>query len=536
MSYSQSWLESPASIRVTLVVATCFNVLTNTETSFYYSTGGYSTTDQIRFNPIIVNQISLQERISDEGEGSMTFGDIELLNLNGELDTLLDVSKYRWPNRSIKIYWGDPGWASTLANIPNTFLTIFNGTIADIDSRAAGVVNIKIRDKLEKLNNSISENKIGTYGVWPGGQQNKDQLRPIVLGECFNITPILIDPATLEYCFNTSNPEQVLDGLQTNVFTNNGESESLIEIRDNGVPIYNSTNTTGATVNLQTSTFKLTKTAAGTITCTVQGLKKSMGVSSGFIFENTYTNNIPEIVGVLVQKFGKSTNRLTADEIELQTFLDFSTNCEVGLLVQGSETVLEVCKKLVSSLGGQLVMSRTGRLRLLKYGVPLNTAIVASTSINVSDILYDSLNISYRYEPQSAVKLAYAKNYTIQDNLLTSIPTSHKTSMNTEWYTITSVDTAAVNNYNLTTDTQQVDTALITTSDCQTECDRRLNYYKTPRTVFKFTGVAKLLSLQLGQQVTLTHPRFGLDAGKVGQVVSLNPNWSRDQVEVEVIV
>jgi hypothetical protein len=132
--------------------------------------------------------------------------------------------------------------------------------------------------------------------------------------------------------------------------------------------------------------------------------------------------------------------------------------------------------------------------------------------------------------------LAYGKNYTVQDNLVTNIPTSHKTSMTTEWYTVTSTDSTTVTNYNLTKDTEQIDTYLITTANCQTESDRRLNYFKTPKTVFKFLGTAKLLSLQLGQSVTLTHPRFGLSAGKEGQIITLNPNWSRDQVEVEVIV
>lgn len=536
MSYSQAWLESTSSIRVALVIATCFNVQTNTETNFYFSTGGYSTTDGTQFNPIIINQLSLQESISSSSDSSMTFGDIELFNAGGELDDLLDVSKYKWPNRNIKVYWGDPGWSSSLANIPNTFLTIFNGTIRDIDSRVAGTINLKIRDKLEMLSDSISENKIGVYGVWPGGQQNKDQLRPIVFGECFNITPVLINPATLEYCFSSSNPEQVPDAIQTSVFNNNGESESLVEIRDNGVPIYNSTITGNATVNLLNSTFKLLKTPAGTITCTVQGVKKYMGLESGNILENAYNNNIPSIIGMIVQKFGKSTNRFTVTDIDLPTFQDFGINNEIGLLVQGSETVLAVCSQIASSYGGQLVMSRTGKLRLLKYGVPISTSIIPNVSISPSDILYDSFNISYRYEPSSTIKLGYAKNYTIQDGLVTSIPTSHKVSMSTQWYTVSSVDTNTVTLYNLTTNTEQVDTCLISTVDCQTECDRRLAYYKIPKTVFRFMGIAKLLSLQLGQQVTLTHPRFGLSSGKVGQVVSLNPNWSRDQVEVEVIV
>lgn len=540
MSYSQNWLESPSAVRVILVVAKAYNITTSVEDSFYFSNNGYVTTDGYTFDPVIANEITLQESISSGSETSMTFGDIELHNLNGELDQLLDITKYIWKNRSITIYYGDPGWKYSLSQIDINFLKIFDGVINDIDSRTTKTVNLKVRDKLERLNGPISENKIGTYGVWAAGQQNQDQLRPIVFGECFNISPILIDPSTLEYCFSTSTANQATSTAPQppqNIwkFTGNGTSEELLEIRDNGVPIYiynDNTTWNSITLDSATSTFKLKSPPAGTITCSIQGVKKSMNLTTGQI-SDTYVNSIPSIIGVIVTGFGKAATRLTASELDLTSFSNFDQTTEVGLLVDSAENVLTVCQKLASSVGGQLIMSRTGQLRLLRFGVSTSTTPITITS---DDILYDSLSIGNKLDIKGAFKIAYGKNYTVQNNLTTAIPETHKNSFATEWYIETATNSNNITLYKLGAEPEQIETCIISSTDALAEANRLLTYYGTQRIIYSFTGSAKLLSLVLGQQVVLQHPRFGLENGKTGQVVGLSANWSRDRIDVEVVI
>lgn len=536
MSYSQAWLEDPSAVRVVLVIATAYSVVSSTEVPFYFSTTGYVTTDGTHFNPVIAGTVGFQESISEDGSPSMSFGDIELHNLNGELDDLLDSTKYIWSNRSIKVYWGDPGWKYSLASINSTnYLAIFDGVIDDIDSRSNRTVNFRVRDKTERLNGPISENKIGTYGVWAGGQQNKDTPRPLVFGEVFNISPVLINPATLEYVFSSDNPEQVADGSQTTSFAGNGSSEEVLEIRDNGVPIYKPGSSTlnGATVDLTTSTFKLKRTPAGAITCSVQGVKKTINLTTGTL-TNTYTNTIPNTIAVIVTQLGKSSTRLSVSDLDLPTFNTFNQTAEIGVLTDGSQNILSVCQEIASSLGAQLIMSRTGLLRLIQFGTPLST--VSNTNITVNDILYDSLSISRRPGVKAAIKLAYAKNYTLQQNLLSAIPDQHKTSFETEWLTVTASNPSVKTSHRLDILPTEKTTSLISTSDASTEALRLNNYFDEQRVVYRFTGRSSLLSLVLGQGVTLYHHRFGLNAGKLGQVISLSPNWNREEIEVEVIV
>ena len=102
--------------------------------------------------------------------------------------------------------------------------------------------------------------------------------------------------------------------------------------------------------------------------------------------------------------------------------------------------------------------------------------------------------------------------------------------------TKTTLDSTVQTNYKLEADPEQKDTLLIVGSEAQTEATRLNNYYKVPRTVYRFVGTSKLLSLQLGQPINLIYPRFGLDAGISGQVISLSPSWGTSTIEVEVIV
>lgn len=536
MSYSQTWLEDPSAIRIVLIIATAYSVVSATEVPFYFSTTGYVTTDGTHFNPIIASTVGFQESISEEGSTSMSFGDIELHNLNGELDELLDSTKYIWSNRPIKIYWGDPGWKYSLASInPSNYLTIFDGVIDDIDTRSNRTVNFRVRDKMERLNGPLSENKIGTYGVWAGGQQNKDDPRPFVFGEVFNISPVLINPAALEYTFNSDNPEQVPDSSQTSIFAANGASEELLEIRDNGVPIYrpNSVDLNGATVDLATSTFKLKKTPAGTITCSVQGMKKTVNLVTGTV-TNTYTNSIPNTIAAIVTQLGKDSTRFLPSDLDLPTFNAFNQTAEIGLSTDSSQNLLTTCEEIASSLGAQLIVGRTGLLRLIQFGVPLTS--VSSVDITPNDILYDSLNVSRRLDIKAATRLAYAKNYTIQERLLSAIPDQHKKSFETEWLTTTVSNSSVKILHKLDVLPPEKETSLISTADANAEAARLNNYFDEQRVVYSFTGRAKLLNLVLGQGVVLYHYRFGLTSGKSGQVISLSPNWNSQEIEVEVIV
>ena len=524
MPYSQSWLEDSTSIRGILIELTVKTISTGVETPVYLSNIGYVTADSIiSYLPVISGGVQFTESLPIDGQPTISFGDIAINNSTGELDAWLDYTKYIWANRAIQIYLGDPSWiCQDLTDIHTQFEKIFDGVIADVDSVDRNTLNIKIRDKLDRLNVPLTDVKLGVIGTWGAGQSNTDVIRPVIFGEVFNFTPLLIDPSQLEYMFCKD------------------ASELIIELRDNGIPIYTHNGTTavlgsGATVTLNTGRFKLTTNLVGTLTASAQGVNDSINLTTGALVTGTYVNNIANLIALITTQYG--INKLTANELDLVNLLAFSTahTQSVGILVQDTSSVLNVCQQLANSIGAQVFMNRKGKLQLLRIGSNTSDAVV---NITEDHILNQSLSIANRTVVSASKTVGFNKNWSVQANLLTAIYPEDKSNFNTEYYTKTALNQTVQPNYKLpATDTvDKIDSLLLVQAEADTEATRLNTLYTTPRTIYKFTGTAGLLSLKLGQGVTLTHPRFNLTSATAGQVVTLSPNWLTSTIDVEVLV
>lgn len=319
-----AWLADRKAIR-TLLVEVAVRVA-GTETTRYLSTGSYvtgagETPAHQHYTPCLSTNLQVSEQLSLTGDASMAIGDIEIDNTDGSRDTWLsDV----WANRTCKVYLGDPRWPRA------DFRLVFDGITADIGSKSRTSLGIKLRDKLQRLNTAISETKLG------GTTTNKDSLLPYAFGEVHNITPLLTNPATLEY--------QV----------HNGAVESIFEVRDNGLPVsITATNSTGK--------FTLDQSPDGAITVSAQGDKPS-----------AYANTVSGLVQRLVTGYGKVSDRFVTGDLDTANLAAFDTAHPqpVGLWVPDRLNVINACKELATSVGAQLAMSRAGKLRLLKIDLP----------------------------------------------------------------------------------------------------------------------------------------------------------------------
>lgn len=319
--------------------------------------------------------------------------------------------------------------------------------------------------------------------------------------------------------------------------------EQLIEIRDNGYPVYRfDGDTSGATVSLADGTFVLTRPPAGAITCSVQGAKYNFNISTGYLTASiTYRNSIVDTIHHLIRNYGTlavSASSIFGDaDIDSANFQQvlssFTTAPRCGYLVADKLNLLQVIQELATSIGCMLHMNRSGKFQLIRTGVPTSDQTVTITS---SDIVANTLAIARKTTALGAIKLAYAKNWTTQNNLQTYIAEQLRNDFIKEWFEKTVTSSTALSLYRVTSDPSAKNTYLINTDDATTEATRLLNYYSTPKTVFSFIGTSKLISLNLGQQVLLVHPRFGLSSGKTGQVVKITPRWIRGLVDIEVIV
>jgi hypothetical protein len=486
-----SWLKTADHIRTILVEVESVLVGGGQSATFYlanrpFVTSSSDTPANTSYDPCLVGGISFSESLSLDSSVSIGYGDLEVDNMDGSKDSWLN---YVWTNRSIKIYIGDPTWSR------NDYTMIFSGLVSDVASRSRSSLNLVLVDKLQKLNNPISEVLLAS------NELASDTLIPVSFGECFNVSPLVADSSTLTYQVHT------------------GVIEDIIEVRDNGAPV-------SFTKDLANGKFSLTQSPYGQITCSVQGAKTS----------GVYTNTIPEIIKTIVKNYGPSNSRLTDADIDLANFANFNTlySYPVGVYCTSRENMLEVCNELAASIGAQVTFSNLGLLKLVR----LDLAGTGTTyTVEPSDVESKSLTVGEKSVVRAATKLGYAKNWTPQTSgLAAGVNPASVPLFNTEYLFETAENPTTATNYSITTEPQSENTLLITTDGAQAEAVRRNALFSTPRTTYIMTAYPPYLFVNLGDNINLSNPRFGLGATKSGIVVSIDKDWITGRVSLGVLV
>lgn len=482
-----AWLASPGAIRCVLLEASVRTGGVETVrylSSAHYTTGPLDTPANTHYQAVISGGATITEKLSIDGTASLSFGDIEIGNIDGSRDGWLDDL---WINRPVALWLGDVRWPRA------EFRPIFAGTLAGIGSRDRSTLNLALRDKSQRLNTPMTEVTLG------GLTENKDRIKPLCFGECHNVTPLLIDPATLTY--------QVHDGA----------IERIIEVRDDGVPV-------GYTADLESGKFSLAVQSFGVITASVQG-DKAGGV---------YRNTVASLIERIVTGYGKAADRFAAEDIDTDNFADFEAAHPqpVGLYLADRTNVIQACADLAASVGAQAVMDSSGLLRLLKIALP---AVGTATAVGAAQMAERSLHIADRPAVQASVKIGYCKNWMVQTNLLAGIPEEHKDLFAQEWLTAAASDDDVAEAYRLAIEPAQLDTLLLTRTDARAEAARRLALWSVQRTVYGYTGTPALMLQTLGDAQTLTHTRYGLSSGVTGQIVGITRDWLAGRVQLEVL-
>ena len=484
-----AWLQSADCIRCALVEVVAR--IGGSETTLYLSNRNYLTASSdtpasTAYTACITGGVSFAETLSLDGTPSISYGDIEIDNTGGVRDAWLG---YVWANRQVRVYMGDPRWVRA------DFRLIFDGVVGDLLARDAEVLNLSLLDKLQRLNNPVTEAVLG------GATDNKDRLLPLAFGECHNVSPLLTVPSTLTFQYH------------------NGAAERLIEVRDNGAPI------TTYTSNLAAGSFTLTAAPVGQITADVQGAKPS----------GTYSANISTLVQYIVQNYGPSTTRFVSGDLDAASLSAFASAHPqpVALWLSDRANVLQVCQDLAASVGAQVVVTTLGKLRLVQLALPAGGT---PTAVTAQDFDEHSLSVSDRPPVQATAKLGWGRNWSVQTSgLATGLPASSAAALGQGVLSVTSSDATATSVYKLGAQPEQVDTLLVVESDATTEAARRRDLWKTPRQVYTARYRAHLLLTELGDAITLTHARFGLSGGVTGLVTHVARDWLAGRVTIGVL-
>jgi hypothetical protein len=500
-----AWLKSDTAKRCVLIRVGV--QIGGIETIRYLSNKNFST-----YQPVIAGGVSFSESLSLDGSVSISNGAIDFHNINGEIDSWLDDV---WKNRKIDILIGDEFWAES------DFYLIFSGVIAEQPTASDRMkITLTLADKLQRLNTTVSDVKLG------GTTPNADKLIPLLFGECFNISPLLVDNAIHQYRIH------------------NGPVERIIEVRDNGIPV-------GFTANLSMGTFVLTQQPAGTITCDAQG--DNFG---------GYVNDAAGLIRKLVKNYGTIANRFT--DAELYLTADLTANlpgdgsrtldtqmggnivleqqttqgaavsgyAALGEYVTEKTNLLELCNKIASSIGARVAMTRTGILYIVRLQLPQPSTGTQVSAANIRERTLTAETVPV----VASQKLGYCKNYTVQTTVADGVPADQQNLFNQEWpFTSTWTDNLAADKYKLILNPDTVATSLQAKEDADLETQRRGALFGTQRRIYSYEGTPELLVESLGSPQFLQHPRFGLQSGTTGQLVRINSDFLAAKINIGIL-
>lgn len=474
----KAWLEDSTAQRVTTYELDVFNGAS--EVTLRITNKDFIGDPANPYVTAVSQDIVVVSAITRDGGARLSAGQLGIWNVGGERDAWLE---YVFTNREVRATVGDKRWPA--ADHRLIYVGKMDKARGDDDGTQ---ILIDLADITKQLNAPVTELLMDDGSIWPH-----------TFGEGANITPKVKNAGTGEYTFHPTAVEDVI--------------EARVDAKPRGT----------ITKNLSVGSFTFqTAVSPGAPTCDVQG-DKTGGV---------YRKTIASIVRLLVTGYGKVEGRFTEADIDGPNFdaFDLAHPQAVGIYLTERTLVLEACHRLTSSVQAYLVPSRTGKLRLVQYGIP------ASSTGTILQSQYKTLKRGDPLPIAAAVKIAYCLNHTEQSNIQTSIPLDHKQMLKDRWRFATPYDATTRDLHNLTTDPVQVDTCLLNFDDAWDEGERRLAQDMVARVPYRIDGAPITSLLELAQGVTVYGDRYGMAAGKLGQVTLTSLNLFNMHTEIEVTV
>ncbi len=399
----RDWLDSPNNLKCILADIGYYS---GSEQTMRLSTRGYYDGSN-EYIPIIIGGVSFAESLSADLTVSISYGTLELENTGGTYDNFLT---YIWKRRPINLYIGDVSWPKS------DFTLIFSGLVENLVSSGESNLQLTLVDKLEQLNESITTRTLKDLAGYTAQNTQEEKLLPVLFGEVFNLSPILVDNGT---GFDTGPWSASITGIQTTSGIEIGQS---VTATAGAGRLYGGTAsaTVASIVDGNTITYSvpsgagITRPIPGIITnLTINGVVRAAGATGikvsavtgtgGPIYKITdgsldeiievrdkaapivILNNrssdgeftlryntfgaitctarsrtatdctVPKLISYIVKNYGKNT--LTDNDLDLTNIDASRLAYKAGIYVTDRTNILEVCNQLARSINCGLYYS-----------------------------------------------------------------------------------------------------------------------------------------------------------------------------------
>jgi len=264
---------------------------------------------------------------------------------------------------------------------------------------------------------------------------------------------------------------------------------------------------------------------------------------------NAAARTAGQLFAVVLTRAGKSAgtaagNWLAADV----TALDSANSAVLGDWISEEDTFATVLDRIANSVGAWWGIDRTGVYRIQRFEAPSGSPVAVITENDIRKGSLARVTLSRddsKGLPTWRTIVRYQRNYTVQTSGLAGSVEEPITMENTsqspvldgsvgaarrgflahEWREAVDEDTAVKTAHLLAVETT-VETLLQSASAAATEADRHQTLRGVLRHAYDLTvpDGEEFVTIDLGQVVTLQHPRYGLSAGVLCRVLGVDPD------------
>lgn len=435
------------------------------------------------------------------GNGSQSFGGIEIINADGELDRFFG---YHWSGRRVVVKAGPSDFAY------DDYAAIFEGSVNGIEGDDSRIV-LTLRDNRVKTDKPVRAGVFDGTGGLNGDATLAGMQKPLCYGIVKNCAPVLVNYAQQIY--------QVHDG----------SIAAVDAVRDRGIAL----DYAGDVANIMTANpgpseyvtqlsgayIRLGSTSAGLVTADVQGDNQGG-------FPATCTAIALKILKTRLGVFSMSSADI--DEGSFAQLAEVLSG-NAGIYIAQETTGSDVLDALINPAGGYWSFTRQGQL--------FAGAVVSPTGATATlrNLDASGLRLVQTIPPAWRIKVGYAPATVVQsENDLAGGVAGNVQAFVTEPYRYVTATDDAVRQKNSLATERVFETSLANKADADALLARLMAIYSVKRMVFEVTVYKTLYRYFLGNVLRLQYDRYGLASGKDFLVVGVSDNAATGQTVLTV--
>ena len=499
----------------------------------WFSDRVYSTSPQDTVFPNLAPRASLVQAmdfsqtipaVPNSGTRSqISTGIAKINNANGELNSIIESSTIR--NRTITLRFGplydevrDVTGALVTKRYADLGLGIELAQYVGSDwSADRGEVSIHTRNVREVLNGFIHQSYYLGTGAEEGDFELTGSAKPVMFGDCFNVTPILINRAFLVYQIHFSRVQaiNVVRDMGT-VLPYAGDYPSF-----NALALAPLAPGEWASC-LAEGMFRLGAAAAGIVTCDALGA----------VFASGYYQDAGELLFFVAVEYG----RVSSTDLEAPSILGLPTGA-MGRYYDGSEPDARVANfydDILSSLNGWFGLSRQRKVRA-GLNVDPSTAPINYT-VQSYQIQADGLTREESTDvTRASQSLRYKKNWTplTDDQIALGVSPAERLLLKSDGQIVQRASSIARIIDESAEDFGPIDTYISDATLAGSIAQRIIDVEEIPRQRWRLKMPRSAILWVEGQTVEVFTSLYGFDGGKRFVITGVNGRISQRKLEME---